>query len=184
MSDRQNSTFFDHPPSCQTKISDLPRFPTTPITSFQSRISPIFCPIVPLSNLRRKWPINKWDIGHDMTGMSDIHISVTFTTMITPTQNKIHLRNFPKTFSSDKGFSMTFSMAFFKTYFSLVSVQKSASRVSAATEATRVDKSNFFAIFVTLDISRFCQKQMILWSYPLKYLLACSSDLQFVFSLQ
>ena len=97
-----------------------------------------------------------------MTGISDIHISVTFTTMITLTQNKIHQRNFPKTFSSDKGFSMTFSMAFFKTYFSLVSVQKSASRVSAATEATRVDKSNFFAIFVTLDISRFCQKQMIL----------------------
>ena len=102
-----------------------------------------------------------------MTGISDIHISVTFTTMITPTQNKIYSRNFPENFPLTKFFppmaySMTFSIAFFKTYFSLVSVQKSASRVSAATEATRVDKSNFFAIFVTLDISRFCQKQMIL----------------------
>ena len=83
---------------------------------------------------------------------------------------------------------MTFSMAFFKTYFSLVSVQKSASRVSAATEATRVDKINFFAIFVTLDISRFFPGKYFFRGKssenPLKYLLACSSGLQFVFSLQ
>ena len=134
--------------------------------------------------MRRKWPINKWDTS-DMIWPGYQTDTLVWLSRLWKRPRKIKSAHaiFKLKISPDKVFSMTFSMAFFKTYFSLVSVQKSASRVSAATEATRVDKSNFFAIFVTLDISRFCQNHVILWIYPLKYLLACSSDLQFVFSL-